>query len=103
MCEKCREMDERAVAFVTELYDWEKTLPDQPLIPDGLRSVAAKSASEADKSIENPQLAELVGHMVIETVRVAYLAGLRAAREADTDLSPNGEGALASVMFVNNG
>ncbi len=98
MCEKCREMDERAVAFVTELYDWEKTLPDQPLIPDGLRSVAAKSASEADKSIENPQLAELVGHMVIETVRVAYLAGLRAAREADA--APTGEGALAEVMMI---
>ena len=97
MCDECVSIREDAKVFANGVYDWAETQPDEPQ-PDGLVALAASTAAVVGKVASDPLQGNILGELVMETVRVVFTAGLRAARE-ETD-APNGEGALAEVMMV---
>ena len=98
MCDECRQINEDARTFIRDIDVWTQEQTDLPDEPDGVGQMAATSAGVVAKAIGDRILGTVVGEMVMETVRVAFFAGVRAARQERE--APNGEGELAPVQMV---
>ncbi len=101
MCEKYEERREQGRKYVEELFDWLDS-KDKISMPDGLTEVVVRSADMASRAAAanapSVEATTAVGLMVVETCRIAYLAGIRAARQERE--APNGEGEMAPVQMV---
>lgn len=96
MCDKCREQENEAQAYANILYDWGDAQTDLPDMPDSLVRGGAITADLVTRGVPDP-IRDKLGDFVMATVHLAFLAGFRAAREAD--VAPNGEGTLSEVFF----
>ncbi len=98
MCDECRQIKEDARTFVRDLDVWTQEQMDLPDEPDGVGAMAATSAGMVARVTSDRLTGTLLGEMVMETVRTAFYAGIRAARQERE--APNGEGELAPIQMV---
>ena len=96
MCDECRQIKDEAEAFVRDVYVWVEEQTDMPDELEGVGQLAATSAGLVARVTSDRLTGTLLGEMVMEAVRVAFYAGVRAARQERE--APNGEGELAPIF-----
>ena len=82
MCEVCREYEVQARDFMADMEDWiqiqvNEGCEDDLMLPDGL----ARAAAVVGKSIWGKTDFQVDAELVVETVRIAFMAGVRQEKE----------------------